>query len=185
VGWPAAGALAVGLVGLGSYHVFAGEQSAVRTPSAGALHEERWDDVAVQVPDGWHLQDARAGMRHYRYGDFVSGPFVATVQTGPICRTTAGGWQCSRADGIVNKPADGVIAWLSAVPLSQGAAADPGDEEARSVCGAAASVFHGYRMLQGSSGAQALTLDGCLYGRRHDEYSRTLRSVLATARLTS
>jgi hypothetical protein len=128
--------------------------------------------------------EAGAELMHYRFGSFVSGPFVSTVQTGPICRATAGGWHCSRADGIVTKPADGVIAWLSAVPLSQGAAADPGDEEARSVCGPG-WVFDDYRLLQASSGAQALTLDGCLHAQRHDEYSRTLRTVLATARLTS
>jgi hypothetical protein len=173
------------LAGACSYHASVAQRPGPPAASSGQSHEESWDDIAFQVPRSLRVQDAGAELMHYRYGSFVSGPFVATVQTGPMCRAVSGGWHCARGDGIVSKPADGVVAWFAAAPSGEGGAADPGYEQVKSVCAPGAGVFHAYRALRGPSGGQALTLDGCLYGKRTAEYSRMLQDVIASARLTS
>ena len=89
------------------------------------------------------------------------------------------------ADGIVERPSDGVVAWLSAARLSflQGTDPDPGSASVTSICGADAVPFHGFRAGGGQAQGFGVALDGCLYGPKHQTYEQELRKVLDSVRL--
>jgi len=154
-----------------------GQVDDVAAPGYRAAH---WADLSWQVPAGWQVNDAHADARHYRSDDMVEGPFMGTGPTGPICRTTASGWECARALGITERPADGVIAWVMAGRIlnDAGTDVDPGPTT-DGICGGSLSgtPFHAYRVIRSLSGGARVALDGCVYGPHQGELLAELKHL--------
>ena len=154
----------------------------VASPGYRTAH---WGDLSWEVPAGWQVNDAQAGLRHYRSDDMVEGPFVGTVPTGATCRTTASGWECARALGITERPADGVIAWVTQGRLfnPDGADVDPGPATG-GICGGGlgGTPFHAYREIRSASGGARVALDGCVYGPHQRDYLSALKRLSDSVR---
>lgn len=161
---------------------------AIRRPGDASVgsgtKEASWAGLSWTMPVGWRVTDAHASGRSYAPDALEDGPFLSTVPTGPICRSTRSAGvvttTCSRVNGIVRRPADGVIAWLSAgrVSLSGRDNADPGPTTG--VCDGSASgrSFHAYRIIGTVPEGLRVALDGCIFGANDAEYERQLRAVI-------
>ncbi len=153
--------------------------------SASGIHAENWDRLGFDVPNGWRVADPGAEFEHYMAGEPVQGPFIATVETGPICVRSGTGYSCSRARGIVQRPADGVVAWLSAAPRSAARPGngDPGPDSAHTACGAGAQAYHRFRLVGPAEDGLAVSLDACVFGSDVRGYQGELDALLVSMRV--
>jgi hypothetical protein len=145
----------------------------------------RWGDLSWQVPAGWYVSDAQADQRYYRYGEMLEGPFVSTVPTRSICRTTANGWECGRPLGVIQRPVDGVIAWVS-LGLEPDVGTGNADQgpSVTGVCGGALGgrIFHMFRTFGTTSNPVRVALDGCIFGPATGTYEAQLSHIGDTLR---
>ena len=155
-----------------------------QAPASG-IHAKNWDRLGFDVPDGWRVADPGAELEHYMAGEPVQGPFIATVDTGPICRRSGTAHSCSRAQGIVQRPADGVVAWLSAAARSAARPGngDPGPDSARKACGAGAQAYHRFRLVGPAENGLAVSLDACIFGSDVRRHQGELDALLASMRV--
>jgi hypothetical protein len=139
-----------------------------------------WGGLSWQTPTGWSVHDPDAGGCRYPPDALAAGPFVGTVETGPMYRRTATGWECGRPLAVRRLPADGVIAWISTGGLSLIASdnADPGPQVA-GLCGGtrAGQVFHAYRTFGNASDGARVAIDGCVFGPHSPVYTAQLQAM--------
>ena len=145
------------------------------------------DNLTMQVPEGWLVTGIGPDTMRRPYWAMTPGPYISTVPTGDMCRNITNGIECSRANGIITVPSDGVITWLSfGATGSPGTSEDPGYAPWGQACNAPTGTpFHAFRLLNAGQGPIRVALDGCIYGPHTTTRSEQLNAIIDSIHLTT
>lgn len=155
-------------------------------PEAAAGSTVAVGNLALRVPAGWLVNSRGSGVMSYPAEAMAPGPYVSTVPTGDMCRTVSNGMECSRTNGIIAVPTQGVIAWLAFGTTAFPGYSDDQGPATGTTCTTPTSVpFHAFRRLGSGQESMRVALDGCIYGPHTKRWTAELIAIIDSIHLTT